>query len=679
MKLAAICEAEPIRTRPQQTRCGPDDTLPYASPESPGLHTPGAPVPPAASLPGIGGWFWHDRLLLAACVICALLLSYQLGVTLLHPAWSAPVTDWLRAALAWGALLLVGFVSVWLTRAHRRDALSWWMGTAALLSYTTARTLWTVSNQLIFHHGVPFPSFPDLFFVLQYPFFFLMVILLPYSRQCASRVILILDALLLMGAASALDWSFVLAPMYVVGGVSKLARDILLAYPVGDLFVFGALTMTLLRPCRFSADRVALGVLVAAFACLFVADFLVGVIIVSPHNVHHVYTTGNPPDLFWMAFYLLIPLAALVRLRLAQHEPPWNRDLAVHVAPRERLRWEDFKASLRFFLPLVAALVVSAMILIRASLTLGPLEGGELVHYLLVSGGLLFLVIARQEIVFLENVRLKREHAAAQAEALALQQTTERMDEFIATAGHDLRTPLGAVIGYIDLATLRLERLESAALKGACLDVAEGIRAVHRCLDEAAQGATRLIRVVNLLFETAQARTGTIELHREEFELGAVVREAVEAVRTTNPNRTIELEMAGDAPLSVVADADRIGQVVTNYVTNALKYSAEDQPVDVRVAAVGSLAYVSVRDHGPGIPFAERERIWQRFYRVPGIAVRSGTNIGLGLGLHISKAIVEQHVGQVGVESEIGSGSTFWFTLPLSDAHAASSDPASPA
>jgi signal transduction histidine kinase len=677
LKPATVSEAKRARTYSQQSPYGPDDTLSHLSPAPPALHTPGAPVPPAGSPPGIGEWFWRDRLLLGACAFCALLLSYQLAVTLLHPAWIAAVTDWLRAALAWPALLVAGFACVWLTRAHRRCALSWWMATAALLSYTLARTLWTVSNRIIFQHGVPFPSFPDLFFVLQYPFFFLAVLLVPHARRCVPRVLMILDCLLLVGAAAALDWAFVLAPLYVASGIAPLARAILLTYPVGDLFVFGALIMTLVRPCRYSADRVSLGVLAMAFACLFVADFWVGVILVSPHNANHVYSTGSPPDLFWMAFYVLLPLAALVQLRMAQHEPPWNRDLELEEAPRERLRWDDFKASLRFFLPLVVALLVSAIVAVHAALTLGRPKAEQMIACLAVSAGLLLLVIVRQEITFLENARLQRERAAAQATAQALQQTTERMDEFIATAGHDLRTPLGAVVGYIDLAALRCERLGSAALKGACVDVAERMGAVQRSLDEAAHGATRLIRVVNLLFETAQARTGTIELHPAEVELGAVVREAVDALRITSPNRTIDLEEAGDVPLLVIADAGRISQVVTNYLTNALKYSADDQPVEVRVASAGSAAYVSVRDYGTGIPVVEQERIWRRFYRAPGIAVRSGTNIGLGLGLHISKAIIEQHGGQVGVESTVGRGSTFWFTLPLADAHAAPSGPAS--
>jgi signal transduction histidine kinase len=115
----------------------------------------------------------------------------------------------------------------------------------------------------------------------------------------------------------------------------------------------------------------------------------------------------------------------------------------------------------------------------------------------------------------------------------------------------------------------------------------------------------------------------------------------------------------------VLADVDRIGQVMTNYLTNALKYSADDKRVTVGLEVDGAMARVSVHDAGPGIPAAEQERIWERFYRVPGIEHRSGSGIGLGMGLYISRTIVGRHHGHVGVKSHPGSGSTFWFTLPL--------------
>jgi signal transduction histidine kinase len=123
--------------------------------------------------------------------------------------------------------------------------------------------------------------------------------------------------------------------------------------------------------------------------------------------------------------------------------------------------------------------------------------------------------------------------------------------------------------------------------------------------------------------------------------------------------------MPEDISVPVVADAVRITQVITNYLNNALKYSPTDRPVDVSLRVARKTARVSVRDQGPGLSVAEQKSIWERFYQVDRIKAQSGSAGGLGLGLHICKTIIEQHQGQVGVESTPGEGSTFWFTLPL--------------
>src|SRR5262249_20948826 len=112
-----------------------------------GLQPRGTPPPAARS--GLAQYFWRDRLLVSAVAICGLLLSYQLVVTLAKPTWSGQVTDWLRAGLSWPELLVVVFVSLRLSRARWPRALSWWMFSGALLSYTIARNLWTVYDQLI--------------------------------------------------------------------------------------------------------------------------------------------------------------------------------------------------------------------------------------------------------------------------------------------------------------------------------------------------------------------------------------------------------------------------------------------------------------------------------------------------------------------------------------------------
>jgi PAS domain S-box-containing protein len=273
---------------------------------------------------------------------------------------------------------------------------------------------------------------------------------------------------------------------------------------------------------------------------------------------------------------------------------------------------------------------------------------------------------------------LEREREAAQSAALALRQTTEHMDDFIATAAHDLRTPIGAMVGYIDLAGRKCERIVSPDLEASSPGAMRQIRELRGYLDQASQGATRTIAVLNRILATAQGRTGEFDMHPMPRDLTAIVRGHVDDTRMVNPRRTIRLEAPGDAPVMVQADAGRIGEVVANYLTNALKYSADDEPVDVRITVEDSSARVAVSDHGPGLPSWAREHIWERFYRAPGISVRSGTNIGLGLGLYICKLFVERHGGQVGVESELGRGSTFWFSLPLAT-EASPASPSSPA
>jgi signal transduction histidine kinase len=149
----------------------------------------------------------------------------------------------------------------------------------------------------------------------------------------------------------------------------------------------------------------------------------------------------------------------------------------------------------------------------------------------------------------------------------------------------------------------------------------------------------------------------------------AVVHEAVAVQQDAEPERSIRLQLPPDRSVPVYADAGRIEQVVTNYLTNALKYSPADCQIEVGLEVEPEQARVWVRDHGPGLPESEQEHIWERFHRAQGVEVQSGAGVGLGLGLFISRMIVERHHGQVGVQSTPGQGATFWFTIPLSDSN----------
>jgi signal transduction histidine kinase len=180
--------------------------------------------------------------------------------------------------------------------------------------------------------------------------------------------------------------------------------------------------------------------------------------------------------------------------------------------------------------------------------------------------------------------------------------------------------------------------------------------------------AKKMDRLVNDLLDMSRLQAGKLQVHPEVTDLRLLVQHVVEEQQNIAATRTIRLLLPHtDEPVLVQADPDRIAQAIANYITNALKYSPADAPVEVGLEVDWRAARVWVRDYGPGLPEAEQERIWQRYHRVPGIEVQSGTGVGLGLGLAIVRHIIELHGGVVGVESAPGQGSAFWFTLPLAE------------
>jgi signal transduction histidine kinase len=264
----------------------------------------------------------------------------------------------------------------------------------------------------------------------------------------------------------------------------------------------------------------------------------------------------------------------------------------------------------------------------------------------------------------MERERLWRERAEARANELALRDATQRMDTFLGMAGHELKTPLTVIKGSLQLAKWQAQQAGGRE-DGDEQEGDEGLEPLPRMLARAEQQVNRLTRLVNDLIEVSRIHRDALEMHMERCDLSAIVRAAVEEQRVVFPARTIHLEEHAQQEAPVFADADRIGQVMSNYLTNALKYSASDQPVEVRMERGGRDIRVLVRDQGPGLTSEQQEQVWDRFHRVQDIKVQDGSSLGLGLGLFICRMIVEQHHGQVGLESTPGEGSAFWFSLPL--------------
>jgi signal transduction histidine kinase len=284
--------------------------------------------------------------------------------------------------------------------------------------------------------------------------------------------------------------------------------------------------------------------------------------------------------------------------------------------------------------------------------------------------GLLIGFLAGQNVEAHNRAEQLRERIVAQREearatTVALQETARQMDAFLGMATHELKTPLTAILLALQLNRRRLEglRRRSRDLSGG---VDEQLDATVAEQVKVESQAKKLDRLVNDLLDLSRLQAGKLQIHPERTDLTAIVQRAIREQRQATPNRTIQLHLSQlDRPVWVQADADRIQQVILNYLTNALKYSPSDQPVEVGLDIEGLRTRVWVRDHGPGLPEAEQKRLWQRYYRAPGIEVLSGTGVGLGLGLTIVQQIVELHGGEVGIQSAPGRGSTFWFTLPL--------------
>jgi signal transduction histidine kinase len=284
--------------------------------------------------------------------------------------------------------------------------------------------------------------------------------------------------------------------------------------------------------------------------------------------------------------------------------------------------------------------------------------GGE--EYACLDKQALVRAVARLGALVLDRERLLRERAEARASELALREATQQMDTFLGMAGHELKTPLTSIKLVQQLAERRVRHLIQRKP-----EIAGDLAPLLEQSARAGRQTERLDRLVNDLLDVSRVQAGKLELYTEPADLTTIVHDAVEEQRQITPTRTLILQIPADLHAPVIADAARIGQAVTNYLTNALKYSAEDCPVEIGIVLEDQQARVLVRDEGPGLPAEEQDRIWECFHRVKGIEVQSGTGIGLGLGLHICRTIIERHHGQVGVESVPGQGSTFWFTLPL--------------
>jgi len=239
----------------------------------------------------------------------------------------------------------------------------------------------------------------------------------------------------------------------------------------------------------------------------------------------------------------------------------------------------------------------------------------------------------------------------------------QRKDEFIALASHELKTPITALKLSTQLLQRHLQKAETAA-QGLAHDTSpnagDGITA--RQLSRMNEQLNKLTELVNDLLDVSKIEAGKLDYHMQEVDFDTWLGEYVEDLRPLSEPQGIVLTRSGTGTL--VFDTDRIGQVLTNFITNAIKYSPSSERIIVTGHIDDGGARVGVQDFGIGIPESDLERVFDRFYQSHGGGSSTGSYPGLGLGLYISAQIVKRHGGRIWVESEQGKGSTFYFELP---------------
>lgn len=227
-----------------------------------------------------------------------------------------------------------------------------------------------------------------------------------------------------------------------------------------------------------------------------------------------------------------------------------------------------------------------------------------------------------------------------------------RVSEFYSIVSHELRTPLTSIRGSLGLV--------EGGLTGELSSETKELIAIAR------ESCDRLIRLINDILDLKKLEAGKFEFHKMQLSPAELLNMTVSYTQGLANDRNIRLEIGWMTPQLIIADMDRLNQVLANLVANAIKFSPKNGVVELSATASDGAVRFAVRDQGKGIAKGQQHKLFNKFQQVDSTDRREQE--GTGLGLAICKAIIEQHGGQIGVESEEGKGATFWFTVPVEKA-----------
>jgi signal transduction histidine kinase/CheY-like chemotaxis protein len=532
------------------------------------------------------------------------------------PYWSVPVDQ--SKLIIWP---LIGWSSVTAVlvgvRLHKPEAArAWYLLAGGAALFILGDNFYSYKNQIA--HNLTFPSVVDLIYLSMYPVMIAGLTILVRRRRQGRDWASLIDAAIVTVALGLLSWVFLISP-YTRGEMGVLERLTSIAYPLGDVAMLSVAVRLAVGGGR---KPTAFYLLTFSVIPLLVADSLYGYM-----NLAGTWHEQHPVDLGWVMFYVLWGAAAL---------HPSMRQLT------ERAVEPPVHHRRRFIVVGSAAIGPSLLLLFRAG---GNADTAAIAIATIVMFGLVMIRLAG----------LMREVAGNEIEArfrdAALHEATEHSRQksvFLANMSHEIRTPLNGVMGMVEL------------LRETELDVEQRDYA-----DTLADSARYLAELVNDVLDFSRIEAGKLDVESEPFDLRGTIDAAMNVGIARAQEKGLELVaiVDRDVPSVVIGDHIRVRQILGNLVSNATKFTNVGH-VLIRVEMTPERAVLfSVSDTGIGLAPEGRDKLFEQFVQADDSTTRRFH--GSGLGLAISKQLVTLMGGEIGVESERGVGSTFWFRVPF--------------
>jgi signal transduction histidine kinase len=545
-----------------------------------------------------------NRLFIGYTALMAVLSAVYYVTESMHIANSHIIT--------WNLIGLIGTLAIVVGIIHNKPKakFGWWALAVATLCFSVGDFGYDLSTLLINQQNAPVPPIIDYIYMACYPIFALSLysLIKKRSSQKSDRGA-VLDSLTLALGLALIIWVLLVIPNANVEG-PLLTKFVSVFYPLADIgILFLALRLLTIDVSTRSIQFLAIGL-----SGLLVSDIYYGLA-----QFYSTWTLGGPVDLGWIIMYAFLGMAALSPSMVALDKPV-TKPLPVH--PR------------RLILLAIAALIAPTMLLVET------LQGRaqEVGLVVAIFSALLFMF------VILRIYNLIKDISAHDAEMTLEKQRTE----LIYLASHQLRTP--ASIVKSDLSLLldgylgKLTAKQIDNIKGALeennneLDIIDGI-----------------LGVISLDSNNADST-------REDANLTEIVNSVIaekQAVKTVK-DRVITVNSLGDTTCSL--DEEKIRIVINNLISNSVKYTHDKGVIEVLIKGTDDKVTLSVKDDGIGIPQKDLPRLFQRFMR--GSNAETISMSGVGLGLYIAKSIVDDHRGNISLESKLGQGTTAVVVLP---------------